>query len=305
MPANQAAPTKKPGGGTKKKGHAPAHQNKFAWTHNPKSKKTQKILESPNIHVCRRCHDKIEWRKQYRKYKPRTQPGVCNGCEKRNVLFAYHTICETCTTNSIKAKEIINCSMQQGMPGEQEGSETAAEQPEQQTQQRLKLPMGASTGKLRACAVCVKELALPDPDDEEDEDMLDSMGRLRLRERKTLERQLAAREAEKASKKKNKVDDDDDDEDDDEQSDGDEPGTIPEENDDSVEDEEDNDDASDDGREDEDNEKGGNEKCLDDELDPFLQAVGGADQLLTGEAYQKKLLERLEKQQCSPPATVS
>jgi hypothetical protein len=303
MPANQAATTKKPGGGAKKKGHAPAHQNKFAWTHNPKSKKTQKILESPNIHVCRRCHDKIEWRKQYRKYKPRTQPGKCNGCEKRNVLFAYHTICETCTTNSTKAKEIINGGMQQGIQDVHEEVEDKVEQPEEQTQQRLKLPMGVSTGKLRACAICVKELALPDPDDEEDEDMLDSLGRLRLRERKTLERQLAAREAEKASKKKNKIHDDEDD--DDEESDGDEPGTIPEENDHDGEGEEDNDDASDDGREDEDDENGGNGKCSDDELDPFLQAVGRADQLLTGEAYQKKLLERLQTQQCSPPARVS
>ena len=51
----------------KKKGRAPAHQNSFAFRHNPKSKKTEKILSSPNVGVCGRCRDKIEWRKRYRK----------------------------------------------------------------------------------------------------------------------------------------------------------------------------------------------------------------------------------------------
>lgn len=57
-----------PGGAKKKKkGRAPKHQNSFAFRHNPKSKKTDKILSSPNVGVCKRCHDKIEWRKKYRK----------------------------------------------------------------------------------------------------------------------------------------------------------------------------------------------------------------------------------------------
>jgi hypothetical protein len=51
----------------KKKGRAPAHQNGFAFRHNPKSKKTEKILASPNVGVCVKCRDKIEWRKRYRK----------------------------------------------------------------------------------------------------------------------------------------------------------------------------------------------------------------------------------------------
>lgn len=58
-----------PPGGTKKKkkGRPPKHQNSFAFRHNPKSKKTDKILASPIVGVCRRCYDKIEWRKKYRK----------------------------------------------------------------------------------------------------------------------------------------------------------------------------------------------------------------------------------------------
>lgn len=51
----------------KKKGRAPKHQNTYAFQHNPKSKKTDKILSSPNVGVCKRCYDKIEWRKKYRK----------------------------------------------------------------------------------------------------------------------------------------------------------------------------------------------------------------------------------------------
>ena len=70
----------------KKKGRAPAHQNTFAFRHNPKSKKTAAILETPIQGVCRRCRDKLEWRKRYRKYKPLRQPSKCNLCDRRNVL---------------------------------------------------------------------------------------------------------------------------------------------------------------------------------------------------------------------------
>ncbi|KAL7483643.1 hypothetical protein ACHAW6_009289 [Cyclotella cf. meneghiniana] len=90
-----------PGTKKKKKGRAPKHQNSFAFRHNPKSKKTEKILSSPNLGVCRRCHDKIEWRKKYRKYKPRTQPGKCNICFQKNVMAAYHTICTKCAGGEV------------------------------------------------------------------------------------------------------------------------------------------------------------------------------------------------------------
>lgn len=90
-----------PGAGSKKKkkGRAPKHQNSFAFRHNPGSKKTEKILTSPNVGLCRRCYDKIEWRKKYRKYKPRTQPGKCNLCFQKNILAAYHTICTKCVAS--------------------------------------------------------------------------------------------------------------------------------------------------------------------------------------------------------------
>jgi hypothetical protein len=43
--------------------------NSYAFRHNLKSKKTDKILASANVGVCRRCSDKIEWRKKYRKVR--------------------------------------------------------------------------------------------------------------------------------------------------------------------------------------------------------------------------------------------
>ena len=87
--------------GGKKKGR-PKHQNEFAFKHNPKSKKTDKILNSPNIHVCRRCHEKIEWRKKYRKYKPLTQPAKCNICQKRNI--------KVCCLEYVRGEQQLICN---------------------------------------------------------------------------------------------------------------------------------------------------------------------------------------------------
>lgn len=59
--------------GNMKKG-APKYQNTFAFKHNPKSKKTERILALPIYGLCEKCRKQIEWRKKYRKYKPLTQP---------------------------------------------------------------------------------------------------------------------------------------------------------------------------------------------------------------------------------------
>ena len=59
----------------KKKGPAPAHQNKFAFHHNPNSSQTAKIEAIPNVGLCPKCVDIIEWKKQYRKYKARSVLG--------------------------------------------------------------------------------------------------------------------------------------------------------------------------------------------------------------------------------------
>lgn len=81
---------------SKKKGRKPAHQNEFAFVHNANSRLTKKILAMPNEGLCRRCHDKIEWRKKYRKYKPLKQPRKCNFCHNKAVKAAYHVVCKPC-----------------------------------------------------------------------------------------------------------------------------------------------------------------------------------------------------------------
>ncbi|PRP87559.1 hypothetical protein PROFUN_04586 [Planoprotostelium fungivorum] len=81
--------------GNTKKG-AQAHQNTFAWKHNPNSAKTAKILALPNEGLCPRCTEQIEWRKRYRKYKPLTTLGRCCNCNQKNIKRAYHILCTQC-----------------------------------------------------------------------------------------------------------------------------------------------------------------------------------------------------------------
>ncbi|KAJ2452971.1 hypothetical protein EV183_002556 [Coemansia sp. RSA 2336] len=85
------------GSGAKK--GPPKYQNKFAYTHNKGSKKTQKIMSLPIDGLCRRCTDQIEWRKQYRKYKPLTAPKKCVACQLKKVKKAYHVLCDDCAAS--------------------------------------------------------------------------------------------------------------------------------------------------------------------------------------------------------------
>lgn len=124
---------------------------------------------------------------------------------------------------------------------------------------------------LRACAVCVKVLAMPDPERDKIDELDDAMACIRLRERKTIERKLA-KEMNSTKGSGNGNNDESEDTDDDgaavgQRIDGD----------DLVVDFSDTD-------------------SYDDE-DPFLKAIGGADQLLIGEAYQQRLLQLQHQQQ--------
>jgi hypothetical protein len=76
------------------------YQNTFAYKHNPNSKKTKEILSIMHYGLCKRCNDKIEWRKRFRKYKPIKMPSRCNGCQERTVSLAYHTLCTGCASKS-------------------------------------------------------------------------------------------------------------------------------------------------------------------------------------------------------------
>ncbi len=83
-------------GNTKKDGQK--YQNKTKFAHNKKSKKTEKIKQSPLDFLCQRCYDIIQWKIDYRKYKPLSAMSKCNTCQQRNVFKAYRTICDTCAT---------------------------------------------------------------------------------------------------------------------------------------------------------------------------------------------------------------
>lgn len=74
----------------------PAHQNKFAFQHNRASRLTHKILSSPINNLCPTCTRVIQWRKQFRKYKPLSVPKRCCRCDGKAVKDAYHVICNGC-----------------------------------------------------------------------------------------------------------------------------------------------------------------------------------------------------------------
>jgi predicted nucleic acid-binding Zn ribbon protein len=268
-----------------KKARPPAHQNTFAFKHNPKSKLTEKILSSPIQHCCRRCTDKLEWRKQYRKYKPLTQMAKCNLCSQKNIKSAYHTICDKCTTSDKAKKNLIDAKLKEAdLSAADTAAATAIAAASLIAEETSTDPQAAAEPLLsmdaihRVCAMCAKEVALPDEDqapETVDEILAREQRRVSLRERKTMERKLEKdnvdeRKVAKAERRRlrllerlgNGGDDDNSDNDDDAESENSEhvDDAIPEED--------------------------------SDEEDPFLKAVGGADKLLTGEAYQHMLLAK-------------
>lgn len=119
--------------GKKGKGHRPAHENNFAFIHNANSKKTKKILEMPNEGLCRRCHDKIEWRKKYRKYKPLKVPAVCNYCHQKDVKAAYHKACRPCASAKKVCPSCLKCWKELHQEGR--ASKVVDEDVEQEEQQ--------------------------------------------------------------------------------------------------------------------------------------------------------------------------
>jgi hypothetical protein len=52
----------------------------------------------------------IEWKKQYRKYKPLAQPRKCNICQQKTVVLAYHVVCDPC---AIERKICAKCQKEE------------------------------------------------------------------------------------------------------------------------------------------------------------------------------------------------
>mmetsp|Transcript_15525 Transcript_15525/g.18928 ORF Transcript_15525/g.18928 Transcript_15525/m.18928 type:complete len:287 (+) Transcript_15525:79-939(+) len=275
----------------KKKGHSPAHQNAFAFRHNPKSKLTAKILASPVEGLCRRCHEKIEWRKKYRKYKPLTQPSKCNICMQRNITAAYHSICQSCASSEklwnkvvIGTQEVKNdgdvSTNEESAPAICDSNNTVEEGLVRQIDDAPSTSSTPAAGKV--CAICVKEPAKVDQS--EKGEMEDEIQKkialqetklcrpLKLREQKAIERKVE-REYEKrkqeAKEERRRV-----------------RGAEAafEEN---INQEEETNNCTEKETEIE------NKNMPEEEDDdPFLKAIGGKEKLLTGEAYQKMLMEK-------------
>ena len=77
------------------------YQNIYAFHHNKSSKKTKKILSFPITGLCNKCTKIIEWKKQYRKYKPLTVPRKCCKCDQKSVRDAYHLCCHPCAEQQL------------------------------------------------------------------------------------------------------------------------------------------------------------------------------------------------------------
>jgi len=74
------------------------HQNITAFknTLHDTSKRTKKIINTEIAEVCKRCHDVIQWKITYKKYKPLTVPKKCTKCEQKTIKDAYHIVCIPC-----------------------------------------------------------------------------------------------------------------------------------------------------------------------------------------------------------------
>lgn len=50
----------------------------------------------PTTGLCLKCYEKIQWRKEYRKYKPLKAPKKCATCRQPRISQAYHVYCKNC-----------------------------------------------------------------------------------------------------------------------------------------------------------------------------------------------------------------
>jgi hypothetical protein len=157
----------------------PAHQNKVAWVpaRADKHNTLKKIMAAlPNSGVCQKCHDIIEWKKQYGKYKPLKVPAKCVGCSQRTVELAYHVICQDCARSR---RACAKC--QEAMPAikhteERERLPDAAELAEMNERQRraalrkiAKAKKAAKEARRNAEGAALDDEDEPGPEEDEEE----------------------------------------------------------------------------------------------------------------------------------------
>ena len=54
--------------------------------------------------LCQRCFDQIQWRIDYKKYKPLSVPSRCHECKKKSIVKAYRMLCDQCAVTKIEVE---------------------------------------------------------------------------------------------------------------------------------------------------------------------------------------------------------
>ncbi|KAJ8040298.1 hypothetical protein HOLleu_14549 [Holothuria leucospilota] len=92
-------------GNHKKRGQKYQNTTAFKNDLHDRSGKTKAMNSMVISEVCARCKDVIQWKIQYKKYKPLSQPKKCTKCLQKTVKAAYHVICSKCAKeNGVCAK---------------------------------------------------------------------------------------------------------------------------------------------------------------------------------------------------------
>jgi len=76
---------------------AQKYKNKRAYKVLFNEKFSEVAKNVPLDRLCERCHDQIEWKIQYGKYKSATSLSKCIKCEEKNVNKSYRNICDKCS----------------------------------------------------------------------------------------------------------------------------------------------------------------------------------------------------------------
>lgn len=97
-------------GNVKKSGQT--YQNKFMFKPNLKGKtegELSKIANVPLDKMCQRCYEIVQWKVDFRKYKPLKTARKCNLCKQPRVIKAYRIICDGCALKD-KANGVLLCT---------------------------------------------------------------------------------------------------------------------------------------------------------------------------------------------------
>lgn len=93
-----------PGTTSIKKKRGQKHQNASKFRLNEESKLTRRIQKTPLDFLCQRCFDQIQWKIDYKKYKPLSAPARCRDCQKKTILKAYRALCDPCANKKIEIR---------------------------------------------------------------------------------------------------------------------------------------------------------------------------------------------------------